>query len=164
VREAERRPPVAVVALRELGDGERLLDDDAVPEVDARVLGDVVEYEVAVGLPNGGRVVQAGRDGDEREEVAVALGCDGVVGLRGDTEVVGWVFRPRRVLEDLVEVLLPVRRQHQGVVGEFVDVALHAEVQQERGRRVRPGFPVVGVVLALLCGEEFLLGVGVVGV
>ncbi len=50
------------------------------------------------------------------------------------------------------------------MVGEVVDVALDAEIEEERGGRVGPVVPVVGVVAAPFRGQQFLLGVGVVGV
>jgi len=50
------------------------------------------------------------------------------------------------------------------VVFEVRHVALDAEVQQERGGRVRPRLPVLVAVLALVFREQLLFGVGVVGV
>ncbi len=50
------------------------------------------------------------------------------------------------------------------MVGQRVDVALDAHVQQKRRRGVRARLPVVVVVLALVLGEQFALGVAVVGV
>ncbi len=50
------------------------------------------------------------------------------------------------------------------MVGERFDVALDAEVEQEGGGRERPSSQYSAVYWRSCSGEEFLFGVGVVGV
>jgi hypothetical protein len=152
VSESERAAVGTVVPVGELRDRKALLEDDSIPEVDPSVLGDIGEDRIAIALADFGGIVEFGGDRYQGKEVAVALGRDTLVGLRGHTEVVRRIVGPGRFVEDLGEVLVPIGRQDERVVCERIDIALDAEVQQEGGGCIGSTVPVLLGVAPLVFG------------
>ena len=159
MREAERRPPWRAEALAELRDAGGPLKDDPVAEIGAGVGFEVVEDLLAEPLAGLIVVVESGGDGDEHDDRLVVVGSHRRIGSRWDVDIIGGVLGPRRVVEDRLEVGVPVGRQHERVVFERFRVAFDAEIQEERRGGVRPVTPVVGAVLRSIRGKKVALDV-----
>ena len=114
----------------------------------------------------GSAVAQAGicRDRNQHEEVLVALGGDGVVGLAGLAQVdrrrVGDVGC---VTEDRGEVGVPVTGEEQRVVRQLGQPAADPEHHQDSSRAAHPATPPSFRIAAGVRGQQPGLGVVQVG-